>query len=546
MPGLPADPACEAIFLEMAAQGQSFLTASGDSDADTGLINFPEDNPYITSVGGTSLFVTTVGGYDYETVWNWNDGRGSSGGISTQYPIPTWQAGINMSACQGSTTMRNVPDVALTADNIAVWTDGGISVRAGTSCAAPLWAGFIALVNEQAAQSGQPPVGFLNPALYAIAASGNSNAFHDIVYGDNTSPGSPNLFPAVPGYDLCTGLGTPNGSALINALATPAFLGVSPQFVSAGGLVGGPFSPASWVVTLTNRGSSNLNWTITGLPAWLAVSGTNGTLPASGWTNLTLSLQGAEALPYGIHNAQLLVGDPDAFAAQSLAVNLTINQSIVQNGGFETGNFTGWTLVGDTVDTENIDNSAENSTYPGVVHSGIYGALLGQFGYLATLTQVLPTVANQKYLLSFWLENYVSGGTQLFRADWNGTNVMSLFDPPVLTWTNCQFIVTASGASTTLQFGTQNNAFYFGLDDINVFPLPPVEFTQVSVAGTDLQLGWNALAGLTYQVQYSPFLPATSWQNLATIIASTNTASFTDTNVIAANGQRYYRLALAP
>ena len=92
----------------------------------------------------------------------------------------------------------------------------------GTSYAAPLWAGFAALVNEEAAANGQPPVGFLNPALYALGKSADyTNCFHDITVGNNATPSSGGLFPAVPGYDLCTGWGSPNGSNLIYALALP-------------------------------------------------------------------------------------------------------------------------------------------------------------------------------------------------------------------------------------------------------------------------------------------------------------------------------------
>ena len=109
----------------MAAQGQSFFNASGDDDAYTGLIPFPGDTPYITQVGGTTLTTSGPGGaWVSETVWNWGDGIGSGGGISTQYPIPSWQTNISMTANQGSTTMRNTPDVALTADNVYVRADG--------------------------------------------------------------------------------------------------------------------------------------------------------------------------------------------------------------------------------------------------------------------------------------------------------------------------------------------------------------------------------------------------------------------------------------
>ena len=108
VPSGVAEPVADQIFQEMAAQGQSFLNASGDNDACVGLISFPGDTPYITQVGGTTLTTTgPQGSWVSETVWNWGNGAGSSGGISTQYHIPYWQTNISMSANQGSTTMRN-------------------------------------------------------------------------------------------------------------------------------------------------------------------------------------------------------------------------------------------------------------------------------------------------------------------------------------------------------------------------------------------------------------------------------------------------------
>ena len=219
------DPVAEQIFQQMAVQGQTFFNASGDSDAFTGVISFPSDSPHITEVGGTTLTTSQGSGYTSETVWNWGttfglDGVGSSGGISPTYAIPSWQTNINMPVRSGSSIMRNVPDVALTADNVWVIYGGGQSdTFGGTSCAAPLWAGLTALANQQAALTGHSSVGFLNPALYSIANSPSYNrCFHDVVTGNNFWSSSPTLFNSAPGYDLCTGLGTPNGTNLINAL----------------------------------------------------------------------------------------------------------------------------------------------------------------------------------------------------------------------------------------------------------------------------------------------------------------------------------------
>jgi uncharacterized repeat protein (TIGR01451 family) len=233
------DPTSEQIFRQMAAQGITFFNASGDDDAFTGQIPFPSDSTNITQVGGTTLTTTGPGGsYVSETVWNWGLTQGSyvgsSGGISTTYAIPPWQQGISMSANLGSTTMRNLPDVALTGDNVyVIHSNGQTGAFGGTSCAAPLWAAFTALVNQQAIAGGQPPVGFLNPALYAIGKSNPnySTIFHDITSGDNFNASSPNKFPATVGFDLCTGWGSPNGTNLINALSTPVYF---PAIVNAG------------------------------------------------------------------------------------------------------------------------------------------------------------------------------------------------------------------------------------------------------------------------------------------------------------------------
>jgi subtilase family serine protease len=145
---------------------------------------------------------------------------GSGGGVSPNYTIPLWQQGINMAAVGGSTAQRNFPDVGMNANNVYVYfNNGSTTVQAGTSCAAPLWAGFTALVNQQAANYGLNAVGFLNPAIYRIGQGPLYNScFNDITNGNNIWPGSPTQFNSAPGYDLCTGWGTPKGRGLIDAL----------------------------------------------------------------------------------------------------------------------------------------------------------------------------------------------------------------------------------------------------------------------------------------------------------------------------------------
>ena len=295
------DAASEQIFKQMGAQGQSFFNATGDSDAFTGAIDFPSDSPNIIQVGGTTLTTGDGAAYQSETVWNWGLSSGSyvgsSGGVSTYYAIPSYQQGISMSANQGSTTMRNVPDVALTGDDVyVVYGRGSTTTVGGTSCAAPLWAGFTALINQQAVAAGQAPVGFLNPALYSVGrGAGYAAAFHDITQGNNFTGSSPTRFAAVSGYDLCTGWGTPNGTNLINALVGPPVffpLVVSNSFtLVAEGCTNGVVDPAETVTVnfgLKNTGTADTtNLVATLLPTGGVLS------PSDPQTYGVLSINGA-------------------------------------------------------------------------------------------------------------------------------------------------------------------------------------------------------------------------------------------------------------
>jgi uncharacterized repeat protein (TIGR01451 family) len=228
------NPAYDVYYVQMAVQGQSFFQCSGDNGAYYSNNEQQQqyaDDTNVVIVGGTTLSTAGPGGaWSSETVWNWfSEGFGTDGGGGgTNYngiAIPGWQQGVSMANNQGSTTLHNVPDVALTADNIYVIYENGLSgYFGGTSAATPLWAAFTALVNQQALANNEPTVGFLDPAIYSIGEGTNyTNCFHDIATGNNTNLVVGNKYFAVPGYDLCTGWGTPNGSNLINALtAVPA------------------------------------------------------------------------------------------------------------------------------------------------------------------------------------------------------------------------------------------------------------------------------------------------------------------------------------
>ena len=207
-----------AIFQQLAAQGQTVYAAAGDSgaydDGRTLSVDDPASQPYVTGVGGTSLAVSSDGTYRGESAWNHGHGHGGGGGgISAYWSKPAFQSGLGVSAAK-----RNVPDVSLDSDpdtGYAVAWRGGWYLVGGTSCAAPLWAAFTALVNQQRAQTGGATLGFANPALYQIGRSaGGANDLHDV------ADGSTNMFyAAAKGYDDATGWGSFNGAKLLADLA---------------------------------------------------------------------------------------------------------------------------------------------------------------------------------------------------------------------------------------------------------------------------------------------------------------------------------------
>jgi subtilase family serine protease len=258
----PINATTEQIFRQMIAQGQSFFQASGDNGAYSGAIMSPSDDPNVTVVGGTHLNTSGPGGsWLSETVWS-----GSGGGVSKAYAIPSWQQGAKTTAAGGSSTMRNIPDVAMLADvQIYLIQNNGQAVSVGgTSAAAPLWAGFMALANQSALAGGMGPVGFLNPAVYAIGEGSAGNVdLHDIVVGSN------NGYSAAAGFDLSTGWGSPAGQALIDQLAgtknSPSF-----SLTSGSGSVSvTPGSTASLPIGILaqNGFTGSVVLTVTGLPA---------------------------------------------------------------------------------------------------------------------------------------------------------------------------------------------------------------------------------------------------------------------------------------
>jgi kumamolisin len=203
------DEACQSA----AALGITITVASGDNgstDGGTGNnVDFPASSPHVLGCGGTLL---TASGNSIASEVVWNDqpqGGASGGGVSAHFALPSYQANANVPAAPNSAGGRGVPDVSGDASpesGYNVSFDGQNEVVGGTSAVAPLWAALIALLNQQRGSN----LGFINPTIYASA----ENGFNDITQGSNGA------WNAGPGWDPCTGLGSPNGAQLLTILGS--------------------------------------------------------------------------------------------------------------------------------------------------------------------------------------------------------------------------------------------------------------------------------------------------------------------------------------
>ncbi len=320
----PADPTTlNPYFEQMAAQGQNFFAASGDYSTWKSRGNaaaWPADNAYVVSVGGTDLVTASAAGpWQSETAW-----ADSGGGISPDsIAIPSWQklSGVINSGNKGSTTLRNGPDVSANA-NFTFYTCGDqqacqANYYGGTSFAAPMWAAYIALVNQQLANNGKSTIGFINPTIYAQnITSSYGTDFHDIASGTSGS------YSAVKGFDLVTGWGSPNAgliAALTGAPQTPAFsLSASPTSVT---VAQGGNGSSTITVTPSGGFNSSVGLTASGQPSGVTIS-FNPSSVTGGSGNSTMGISVASTTTPGTY--PITVTGTSGSTVETTTVSLTV------------------------------------------------------------------------------------------------------------------------------------------------------------------------------------------------------------------------------
>ena len=579
------------ILKLMATHGQSYFQASGDNDAYTGTqpldsgTTVPVDSPYATIVGGTTLTMNGNGvSWSSETVWNYNlDGipnEGSGGGISSHYHIPYWQTNVSMASNGGSTTNRNIPDVALTADNIFVCYDNGDTSGAyyymGTSCAAPLWAGFCALVNQQAAAANPTnSVGFLNPALYAIGTNASySSCFHDITTGNNIGSHTAGRYYATSGYDLCTGLGTPVGTNLINQLAPQPYCLTQPanQTVTATG-------NAMFSVTVGGLSPFSYRWLFNGtnLPAGANVSG----VASNVLTLIAVSTNNAGSYSVVITNTSGSVTSSVAtLTVNLLASTIALTSSANPSGYKDSLNFTaslGSSSATGTVQfltngvlfnaqtlTTGAATSASIATLPRGTNL-IAARYSGDANYLPATNTLSQMVTNHPPVTAAFYTNRYAGlslkiPVAVLTNYWFDADGDALSLAGISVSTNG--VVVSNSAGTLVYYNSNNVADLFvcavsdgwgGTNFQNVYiavvalptnAIPAITSVAPGANGT-ISINLAGMAGLTYVLQATTnLIPPGNWLPLATNVPDTSGVWLLSEP--ANLPQQFYRLELVP
>lgn len=212
------------VFKDATAMGVTVCCETGDYGSSDELaqsrdgqphVEFPASSPFVLACGGTKL-TSSDKRISNEVAWNDGDSGGAGGGgVSNKFPRPKYQATMKIPLSPQGNRGRGLPDVAGNAAGYGMIVGGKEIPVSGTSAVAPLWAGMIALINQSLTEKGGNSVGFLNPLIYD---PGGRGAFNDVVEGNNDIDGKLKKYPATVGWDACTGIGSPDGMKLLQAL----------------------------------------------------------------------------------------------------------------------------------------------------------------------------------------------------------------------------------------------------------------------------------------------------------------------------------------
>ena len=355
----------EQYLATLASAGVTIFAASGDYGAyadNTAVVepNYPATDPSVTGVGGTTLVLNGNNAIVSETGWT-----GSGGGISGFFSRPAWQTGTGVPP--GS--FRLTPDVAAAADpntGAVVIISGRSNIIGGTSWATPVWAAFCALLNQNRAVAGLGPVGLLNPKLYPLQGT---SALHDIVSGGNS------VYPAAAGYDMSTGLGSPNLGALLNAtLSSSSAPAVTAELSGRFATIG---QPATFAVAAYSPIALTYQWLrqAAGSSTWTPLSD-NGTYSGSATATLVVS-----AASFAMNGDQFECDVTNAAGtATSVPVGLTVNPLGVTT-------LAGWLGAAGSVDAT---GSSARLNFPGGLRCDSAGNIYVADGENSTIRKITP------------------------------------------------------------------------------------------------------------------------------------------------------------
>jgi subtilase family serine protease len=524
----PPDPNGDnPFFQKMAAQGQSFFQASGDGGSYTVRAPWPANSAFITVVGGTDLTTQSAGG-PWASESTWVDG---GGGWGSNTAIPSWQQlpGVITTQNGGSTQFRNGPDVSANANftfYLCADQKGCTANReGGTSFAAPMWAGYLALANQQAAANGTPPPGFINPTIYPLNLGSTYTAnFHDITSGSNGA------FTAQTGYDLATGWGSPNGAGLINALTGPTgpnfTLSASPSSVS---IAQGAHGTSTITITPLDGFSGNVSLSTSSLPTGV----TSGFSPNPATTSSTLTLTASASAATGTSTVTITGTSGSLTATTSVSLTVTANGTgptvTVSPASLAWGNVVvGATGAKKPVTLTNTGTSTLNIS--GITTSGDFGQTTSPKPCGATLAPgknckievtFTPTQVGTRTGTLTITDNASGGGTQTVALSGTGT-VQATLTP-------------ASASFPTEKVGVSSPAKVFTLTNkqaVSLTGIAPSATGDFSISATTCSSTLAAKAKCTISVVFKPTAVGTRTGTLSvadSAAGSPQTSSLTGT-----------------